>query len=63
MDVHAVSDRSSVCGIATVGFLSKRFAPGASADANPGDAVSCLLCTVTFHANHAHNLTRSPYHI
>ena len=23
-------------------------------------AVSCLLCTVTFHANHAHNLTRSP---
>jgi hypothetical protein len=22
--------------------------------------VSCLLCTVTFHANHAHNLTRSP---
>jgi hypothetical protein len=23
-------------------------------------AVSCILCTVTFHANHAHNLTRSP---
>mgnify|MGYP006162158975 CR=1 FL=1 len=22
--------------------------------------VSCLLCTVTFHANHAHSLTRSP---
>jgi UDP-sugar transporter A1/2/3 len=22
--------------------------------------VSCILCTVTFHANHAHNLTRSP---
>ena len=24
------------------------------------DTVRCLLCTVTFHANHAHNLTRSP---
>ena len=24
------------------------------------DVVSCILCTVTFHANHAHNLTRSP---
>jgi hypothetical protein len=23
-------------------------------------AVSCLVCTVTFHANHAHILTRSP---
>ena len=23
-------------------------------------SVSCLLCTVTFNANHAHNLTRSP---
>ena len=23
-------------------------------------AVSCLLCTVTFHANHAHSSTRSP---
>ena len=22
--------------------------------------VGCILCTVTFHANHAHNLTRSP---
>jgi hypothetical protein len=22
--------------------------------------VSCLSCTVTFYANHAHNLTRSP---
>ena len=22
--------------------------------------VSCVVCTVTFHANHAHNLTRSP---
>jgi hypothetical protein len=25
-----------------------------------GSTVSCILCTVTFHANHAHNLTRSP---
>jgi molecular chaperone DnaK (HSP70) len=24
------------------------------------EEVSVLLCTVTFHANHAHNLTRSP---
>ena len=24
------------------------------------ETVSCILCTVTFHANHAHNLTRSP---
>ena len=24
------------------------------------DDVSCMLCTVTFHANNAHNLTRSP---
>jgi hypothetical protein len=24
------------------------------------DAVSCILCTVTFHANYAHNSTRSP---
>ena len=24
------------------------------------ETVSCLLCTVTFYANHAHNLTRSP---
>jgi hypothetical protein len=24
------------------------------------ETVGCLLCTVTFHANHAHNLTRSP---
>jgi hypothetical protein len=23
-------------------------------------SVSCLLCTVTFYANHAHSLTRSP---
>ena len=43
-----------------------RSASGSGAD---GDAartseartvVSCILCTVTFHANHAHNLTRSP---
>ena len=29
-------------------------------DAYTSAAVSCLVCTVTFHANHAHNLTRSP---
>jgi hypothetical protein len=27
---------------------------------NGTHTVSCILCTVTFHANHAHNLTRSP---
>jgi cullin 1 len=27
---------------------------------NTNAKVSVLLCTVTFHANHAHNLTRSP---
>jgi hypothetical protein len=26
-------------------------------------AVSVLLCTVIFYANHAHNLTRSPSHL
>ena len=45
-------------------------AGGATSDATAGysvalnetqaTAVSCRLCTVTFHANHAHNLTRSP---
>jgi hypothetical protein len=29
-------------------------------DVEGADAVSVLLFTVTFHANHAHNLTRSP---
>jgi hypothetical protein len=28
--------------------------------AHRNGSVSCLLCTVIFHANHAHNLTRSP---
>jgi hypothetical protein len=38
-------------------------APGASMwlfGGENGSEVSCILCTVTFHANRAHNLTRSP---
>jgi hypothetical protein len=30
------------------------------ARASPMEEGEFLLCTVTFHANHAHNLTRSP---
>ena len=32
----------------------------ASTDVSADEEVSCILCTVTFHTNHAHNLTRSP---
>jgi hypothetical protein len=32
----------------------------AASPSDPATEVSCILCTVTFHANHAHNLTRSP---
>jgi hypothetical protein len=43
------------------------FAAGEEADAREWLSsvltVSCILCTVTFHANHAHNLTRSPEHL
>ena len=36
--------------------IQQRFMGG-----NEGETpVSCILCSVTFHANHAHNLTRSP---
>jgi hypothetical protein len=35
-------------------------AAAADAEDNDGGAGECSLCTVTFYANHAHNLTRSP---
>ena len=34
-----------------------------AARADPISAVICILCTVTLHSNHAHNLTRSPSHL
>jgi hypothetical protein len=45
---------ASACWSRDDGNLGHQQAPGAV------DAVSFLLCTVTFHANHDHNLTRSP---
>ena len=42
-------------------FVTSRAALGPAWCADSSvDAVSFLFCTVTFHANHAHNLTRSP---
>ena len=46
------------------GGASALLSLGLKLDAKAGVAtVSCILCTVTFHANHDHNLTRSPQHL
>jgi hypothetical protein len=44
---------------AAAGRAAPGGAPNGALDRD-GGTVSCILCTVTFHANHAHNLTRSP---
>ena len=64
---RAIETQSYVIAAAQVGRHSaKRTSPGGAMIVDPWGTVvarcevSCLLCTVTFHTNHAHNLTRSP---
>jgi hypothetical protein len=58
-DPRAALRTGSAAGRAFLVWLQRAAALVRSVDA-AGAAVSRILCTVTFHANHAHNLTRSP---
>ena len=61
-DRDALSDDGD--GAAVAAAAIKATSPRADGGAGDGDGdfdgVRFLLCTVTLHANHAHNLTRSP---